>query len=129
MRYNSKSEALERSLIELMDNDINILCMIVEDTILPSVHLANISVSLMMILNEVKQFEVKSGKTEKSKERVDKLLSMLKSCDYLSKLANQNNIFQLAMKHQDMKIKKLIEENKELKKELEAIKKAFAESE
>jgi hypothetical protein len=77
------------------------------------------------IQTDVKLFEDKNGKSEHTKKSLDRANELIELADKLDKIANQNNTAQLIIRHNQLQMSELINENNRLKTELEATKKAW----
>lgn len=74
---------------------------------------------------DVKIFEDMNGVTDKTKRSADRIQNAIDLIEKLDKIASQNYTFQLITKHTDLEMIKVRQENRELKTELESVKKAW----
>lgn len=74
---------------------------------------------------DVKMFEEKHGKSDKTAKSLERINQMIELADKLDRIANQNNTAQLLLRHNQLKMSQLINENNELKKQLKSVTKAW----
>lgn len=125
MSYLSQYDAKEKELLQALNSDVGLTFAWLEDTLYPSIHLLALKSLIFDLHNDVKQFEEKNGKSEKTESSLERINKMIELSDKLDKIANQNNTAQLLMRHNNLKMNELLTENNKLKKELESVKKAF----
>lgn len=119
------SDLKKDQLLREYESDLSILIAWVEDTLQPSIDLMKLKVSIRELIQDIEDHELKKGVTEKTTASKAKFEIMLDTCERLDKVANQNNSFQLAVKHAYGKISVANKRIIELETELKAIKEAW----
>jgi len=117
----------ETQLLREIESEAVLLTGWIDKTLDPSMALLSLSVLVGEMESDIFIYQKKNGKTdnsEKSKKRVNEIVKLV---DKLSVICHQNNTYHLIAKHASIKIHQLNCDNSKLKKELEAIKKAFNE--
>lgn len=97
----------------------------VEDTLQPSFDLMSLKIAIREFIQEIYNREVVTGVTPKITESKAKFNRMLDICERLDKVANQNNTFQLVVKHSQIELHNAQMEILRLEKIIEANQKAF----
>lgn len=116
---------MQARLLEQVTAEMTLSMMYLEDTLQPSIDLSRLKGMVYDMQSDVKLFEDLNGVTDKTKKSADRIEAILELINKLDKVAVQNNTFQLIAKHTDLEMMKLRQENRELKTELEAVKKAW----
>lgn len=96
-----------------------------EDTLKPIFTVLEIKCQIREFLQDIYELEKTKGESEKTKQSKERFEKMLEHCEYLDKISNQNNAFQLTMRHQNGKLQVANRKIKELEKQIEANRKAF----
>jgi hypothetical protein len=124
-RYNTDVN----NLIESLNAEVGLTFAWLEDTIYPSINLMRLKSLIYDIQTDVKFFEDKNGKSDHTKKSLDRANEMIELAEKLDKIANQNNTAQLLIRHNQLKMSELINENNKLKTELKAINQAWNQTE
>jgi len=124
-KFISQYDANTKELLSCLNAEIGLTFAWLEDTLYPSLNLMRLKSLIYDIQTDVKLFEDKNGKSEHTKKSLDRANELINLADKLDKIANQNNTAQLLLRHNQLKMSELINENNRLKNELEATKKAW----
>jgi len=124
-KFISQYDKMEENLLSQISADSAMTAMWLEDTLLPSVHILMLKSLVYELIDDLNKFEELKGVSEKTKVSRERLNKMEDYCFKIDKIASQNCQFQLVSKHISLVNSKLMAENKALKDELEAVKKAF----
>jgi predicted nucleic acid-binding Zn-ribbon protein len=124
-KFISQYDVNTKELLSCLNAEIGLTFAWLEDTLYPSINLMRLKSLIYDIQTDVKLFEDKNGKSEHTKKSLDRANELIDLADKLDKIANQNNTAQLLLRHNHLKMAELINENKRLKTELEATKKAW----
>lgn len=116
-------------LISGLNADIGLTFAWLEDTLYPSINLMLLKGFIYDLQTDVKMFEDKHGKSDKTVKSLERINQMIELADKLDRIANQNNTAQLLLRHNQLKMNKLIKENNELKKQIESINQAWNQTE
>ena len=125
----SKYNTDVNNLIESLNAEAGLTFAWLEDTLYPSINLMRLKSLLYDIQTDVKLFEDKNGRSDHTKKSLDRANEMIQLAEKLDKIANQNNTAQLLIRHNQLKMSKLIKENDQLKNELKAINQAWNQTE
>lgn len=125
----SKYNTDVNNLIESLNAEAGLTFAWLEDTLYPSINLMRLKSLLYDIQTDVKLFEDKNGRSDHTKKSLDRANEMIELAEKLDKIANQNNTAQLLIRHNQLKMSKLIKENDQLKNELKAINQAWNQTE
>ena len=128
-KFISQHDAMQAQLLEQVTAEMTLTMMWLEDTLQPSIDLSRLKGMVYDMQADVKLFEDLNGVTDKTKKSATRIESILELINRLDKVAVQNNTFQLIVRHTDLEMVKVRQENKQLKTELEAVKKAWEQSE
>lgn len=123
--FGSHHQVVQENIITSMEHDMTLMVAWLEDTLTPSVALMQLKVMLYDMLIEVELSEAKNGETARSKFTKNRIAEMEQLVEKLNYVANQNNTFQLIVKQANLALSASKNENEKLKKEIEAIKKAW----
>lgn len=125
----SKYNTDVNNLIESLNAEAGLTFAWLEDTLYPSINLMRLKSLIYDIQTDVKLFEDKNGRSDHTKKSLDRANEMIELAEKLDKIANQNNTAQLLIRHNQLKMSKLIKENDQLKNELKAINQAWNQTE
>jgi hypothetical protein len=124
-KFISEYDANLKELLSCLNAEVGLTFAWLEDTLYPSINLMRLKSLIYDIQTDVKLFEDKNGKSNHTKKSLDRANELIDLADKLDKIANQNNTAQLLIRHNQLKMAELINENNRLKTELEATKKAW----
>lgn len=125
----SKYNTEVNDLILGLNADLQLTFAWLEDTLYPSVNLMALKGFIFDMQTDVKMFEDKHGKSDKTVKSLERINQMIELADKLDRIANQNNTAQLLLRQNQLKMSKLIKENNELKKQIESINEAWNQTE
>lgn len=124
-KFISQYDANTKELLSCLNAEIGLTFAWLEDTLYPSINLMRLKSLIYDIQTDVKVFQDKNGKSDHTKKSLDRANEMIDLADKLDKIANQNNTAQLLLRHNQLKMAELVNENNRLKTELEATKKTW----
>lgn len=124
-RFISQHDMMQSKLLEQVTAEMTLTMMYLEDTLQPSIDLSILKGMVYDMQGDVKLFEDLNGVTDKTKKSASRIEAILELINRLDKVAVQNNTFQIMARHTDLEMMKVKQENRELKTELEAVKKAW----
>lgn len=124
-KFISQHDMMQSKLLDQVTAEMTLTMMYLEDTLQPSIDLSILRGMVYDMQGDVKLFENLNGVTDKTKKSAFRIEAILELINRLDKVAVQNNTFQLISRHTNLEMMKIRQENRELKTELEAVKKVW----
>lgn len=117
--------AQEQRIIDSLEAENSLLVAWIDRTLEPSMAMINLDILVREMETDIHEHIAKKGKSAASQKSLDRVNKILDLVEKLNVTVNQNNTYHLIAKHASVKVYNLEVENWKLRKELDAIKKAY----